>query len=211
MAGKNTNSTIVSDIYNSRIHILDLLKQRGFNVSEYEGASINEINIFNDNNQLDLLLTNEETQKKVYVKYYIEKKIRPINVYDFVEELYNTENILNQDDDLIIISKDKPNDSLIKLMTNLYKSDKYFVNIYWMKNYLFNILNHTLVPPHRILSEEEKKNIIKKYNIINSSEFPEISRFDPVAIALGVRPGELCEINRSTTTAIKEYYYRLCY
>jgi DNA-directed RNA polymerase subunit H (RpoH/RPB5) len=211
MAGKNTNSTIVSDIYNSRIHILDLLKQRGFNVSEYEGASINEINIFNDNNQLDLLLTNEETQKKVYVKYYIEKKIRPINVYDFVEELYNTENILNQDDDLIIISKDKPNDSLIKLMTNLYKSDKYFVNIYWMKNYLFNILNHTLVPPHRILSEEEKKNIIKKYNIINSSEFPEISRFDPVAIALGIRPGELCEINRSTTTAIKEYYYRLCY
>ena len=211
MSSKNTNSTIVSDIYYSRIHILELLKDRGFDVSDYEGASINEINIFNDNNQLDLLLTNPKTQKKVYVKYYIEKKIRPINVYDFVEELFNTENILNQEDDLIIISKDKPNDSLIKLMTNLYKSDKYFVNIYWMKSYLFNILKHALVPKHRILSPEEKSDISKKFNITNDTEYPEISRFDPVSIAIGIRPGELCEITRSTTTAIKEKYYRLCY
>lgn len=211
MAGKNTNSTIVSDIYHSRIHILDLLKNRGFNVSEYEGASINEINIFNEHNQLDLLLTNDKTQRKVYVKYYIEKKIRPVNVYDFVEELYNTENILNQEDDLIIISKDNPNDSLVKLMNNLYKSEKYFVNIYWMKKYLFNILKHDLVPPHRILSEEERNSVIKKYNITNDKQFPEISRFDPVAIAIGLRPNQLCEINRSTTTAITELYYRLCY
>jgi DNA-directed RNA polymerase subunit H (RpoH/RPB5) len=211
MAGKNTNSTIVSDIYHSRIHILDLLKGRGFDVSEYEGASINEINIFNEHNQLDLLLTNPETNRKVYVKYYIEKKIRPVNVYDFVEELYNTENVLNQEDDLIVISKDKPNDSLVKLMNNLYKSDNYFVNIYWMKRYLFNILKHDLVPPHRILSNIEKDLIIKKFNITDDKQFPEISRFDPVAIAIGLRPDTLCEIKRSTTTAITEFYYRLCY
>jgi len=211
MPAKNKNSTIVSDIYHSRIHILELLKNRGFDVSDYEGASINEINIFNENQQLDLLLTNPETKKKVYVKYYIEKKIRPINVYDFVEELYNTENILNQEDDLIIVSKDKPNDSLVKLLTNLYKTEKNYVNIYCMKNYLFNILKHTLVPPHKVLSQDEMLNIIKKFNITNVKQFPEISRFDPVAIALGLRPGELCEINRSTSTAINNYYYRLCY
>ena len=42
----NTNSTIVSDIYRSRINILDILQDRGFNVSDYNGTSINEINIF---------------------------------------------------------------------------------------------------------------------------------------------------------------------
>ena len=35
--------------------------------------------------------------------------------------------------------------------------------------------------------------------------------FDPVAIAIGLKPNNLCEIKRSTTTAITEYYYRLCY
>ena len=55
MATKTQNSTIVSDIYHSRSIILNLLKRRGFDVDDYDGASINEINIMNNNNQLDLL------------------------------------------------------------------------------------------------------------------------------------------------------------
>ena len=48
MAAKSQNSTIVSDIYHSRKVLLNLLKRRGFNVEDYEGASINEINIMNN-------------------------------------------------------------------------------------------------------------------------------------------------------------------
>ena len=39
---------------------------------------------------------------------------------------------------------------------------------------------------------------------------PEIGRFDPVAQAIGLRPGELCEIIRSSPTAITTKYYRFC-
>ena len=211
MVIKNTNSTIVSELYTSRIYILQILESRGFNVSDYTGTSINEINIFNEHQQLDLLLKNDETNKKVYVKYYTEKKIRPVNVYDFVEELYNTENILSTDDDLIIVVKDKPNDSLIKALNSLYKTDGIYVNAFYTKSYLYNILKHDLVPPHRILSEDEKVKVKEKFNITNDKQFPEISRFDPVAIAIGIRPSQLCEITRSTPTAMTDLYYRLCY
>ena len=74
----------------------------------------------------------------------------------------------------------------------------------------YNILNHTLVPPHKILSNEESLEIKKKYNINNNSEIPEISRFDPVAEAIGLRPNQLCEIVRKSPTAIETLYYRLC-
>ena len=211
MVIKNTNSTIVSELYTSRIYILQILESRGFNVSDYTGTSINEINILNEHQQLDLLLKNDETNKKVYVKYYTEKKIRPVNVYDFVEELYNTENILSTDDDLIIVVKDKPNDSLIKALNSLYKTDGIYVNAFYTKSYLYNILKHDLVPPHRILSEDEKVKVKEKFNIRNDKQFPEISRFDPVAIAIGIRPSQLCEITRSTPTAMTDLYYRLCY
>uniref|UniRef100_A0A6C0C2Q4 RNA polymerase subunit H/Rpb5 C-terminal domain-containing protein n=1 Tax=viral metagenome TaxID=1070528 RepID=A0A6C0C2Q4_9ZZZZ len=211
MVIKNTNSTIVSELYTSRIYILQILESRGFNVSDYTGTSINEINILNEHQQLDLLLKNDETNKKVYVKYYTEKKIRPVNVYDFVEELYNTENILSTDDDLIIVVKDKPNDSLIKALNSLYKTDGIYVNAFYTKSYLYNILKHDLVPPHRILSEDEKVKVKEKFNITNDKQFPEISRFDPVAIAIGIRPSQLCEITRSTPTAMTDLYYRLCY
>ena len=50
----------------------------------------------------------------------------------------------------------------------------------------------------------------KQYNITNDNEFPEISRFDPVAQAIGLRPGKLCKIIRPSPTAINTEYYRMC-
>jgi DNA-directed RNA polymerase subunit H len=96
-------------------------------------------------------------------------------------------------------------------MTNLYIKDKVFCTIMTLKQLQFNILDHSLVPLHRILSESEVATIKENYNIIQDSQFPEISRFDPVAKAIGMRPGEVCEIIRGSKTAITTKYYRLCY
>ena len=85
-----------------------------------------------------------------------------------------------------------------------------FVNIINMKIFLFNILEHKYVPKHRILSEKEIDEVCEQYNIINDSEWPEISRFDPVAKTIGIKPGQLCEIIRPSKTAITSKYYRLC-
>ena len=79
-----------------------------------------------------------------------------------------------------------------------------------MNNYLYNILDNNLVPPHRVLSNEEKEAISKEYNILEDTQYPEISRFDPVAIAIGLRPSEVVEITRSSPTALTTKYYRLC-
>ena len=210
MTTKTQNSTIVSDIYHSRKVVLNLLKRRGFNVSDYEGPSINEINIMNNNNQLDLYLTNPQNNKKIYVKYHLKTKIRPSNVYDYVQELYNMDDVLTPKDDLIIITKESVNDTLKKLIDNIFKTEGYYINIYHIKRYKFNILKHTLVPSHRICSVEEKEKIEKQYNIMEQKQFPEISRFDPVAIAIGARPGDLLEIIRSSPTSLTSKYYRLC-
>ena len=53
--------------------------------------------------------------------------------------------------------------------------------------------------------------IMEKYNIRERKQFPEISRFDPVAMALGMRPNLVCEIIRPTKSTIESKYYRLCY
>ena len=91
-----------------------------------------------------------------------------------------------------------------------YKTDKYYVNIYNIHDYLYNILDHVLVPPHRIIDNEERKEVAKYYNIVNNSQWPEISRFDPVAIAIGLKPGEVVEITRSSPTSLTTKYYRFC-
>lgn len=66
------------------------------------------------------------------------------------------------------------------------------------------------MPPHRVLTSSEKIEVKNRYNIVNDNEFPELSRFDAVAQAIGIRPGEVCEINRPSKTAISAPYYRIC-
>ena len=96
-------------------------------------------------------------------------------------------------------------------MSNTYLRDNIFFVIFNLKQLAFNILNHALVPPHRILSKEEDVAMRKKYNITSDSELPEISRFDPVAKAIGIRPKEVCEILRPSKTSVITKFYRLCY
>ena len=96
------------------------------------------------------------------------------------------------------------------LLLEIYKNEHKFVNVYNLNNYLFNILEHVLVPPHRVLSESEKQKTYTDYNISKDDELPEISRFDPVAQALGMKPGDVCEIIRPSPTSIESLYYRFC-
>ena len=58
--------------------------------------------------------------------------------------------------------------------------------------------------------KQAKNEVIKKYNIVNIKQLPDISRFDPVAQAIGMRPGDVCCIERPSKTAIISKYYRLC-
>ena len=204
-------TSLVSQLYKSRKILLELLKRRGFDVKGYDNFSFSELRVMNANKQLDMLLTNLATNKKIYIKYHLATKIRPPYVYDYVEDLFNLEEVLTPTDDLIIIIKDKVNDTSVKLMTNLYITEKIFCTILTLKQLQFNILDHSLVPPHRILSTKEIDNIKIKYNITQNDQFPEISRFDPVAQAIGLRPDQVCEIIRGSKTAITTKYYRLCY
>ena len=46
-----------------------------------------------------------------------------------------------------------------------------------------------------------------KYHIKNDKQIPDISRFSPVALALGIRPGQMCKIIRPSRTAINSNFY----
>ena len=201
------NKNIIT-VHKSREVLLDILTTRGFNTEEYKGFSINEIHALFVNKQLDILL--ENTDKKVYIKYYLEKTIRPTNVHDIIEDLFNIEQILTPTDDLIIIIKDEPNDTLQKLQKYIFEHEHIFVTIINIARLQFNILNHALVPSHRIITKEEAEEVKTKFNVTQDQQFPTISRFDPVSQVLGIRPNEIVEIIRSSKTAITTKFYRIC-
>jgi len=118
---------------------------------------------------------------------------------------------LTKDDTLFIIIKDDPNDTIINELKHIWETDGIFIVIESIKRLQFNILKHVLVPNHIIISEEEEvQDVMFKYNITNKNNFPDISRFDPVARVIGLRPGQVCKIIRPSKTAIEAPYYRIC-
>jgi|TARA_B100000795_G_scaffold260145_1_gene235718 DNA-directed RNA polymerase subunit H (RpoH/RPB5) len=214
MAQTSSYNPIVSKLFRSRNTLLEILSEkRGFNVSDYTGFSVTELHSMMKNEQLDMLLENNETGKKIFVKYHLGPKLKSngAQIYDYIDDLYDIEQILKDDDELIIVTKDKTNDGIKAIITQVFINDNKFINIYNLHSYLFNILRHDMVPDHTVLSEEDKNAVKKKYYITHESQFPEISRFDPVAQAIGLRPGQLVEIIRASPTAITTKYYRLCY
>ncbi len=202
------NSRLVSEIYNSRNVLMDIMETRGFKVDDYNDFSITEVNAMNKNEQLDLLLTNEEpTKGKIYIKYNLTKGLRPQNIDDMIEELFDIEQILTKEDELLIITKNDPNDTLLNHLERIWLVNNTYVNILSISRLGFNILKHCYVPPHELV---DKDIISKKFNIKDDSQYPDISRFDPVAVVLGFRPGVLCKITRPSPNAIESEYYRLC-
>jgi DNA-directed RNA polymerase subunit H (RpoH/RPB5) len=200
----------IIQIYKSRINILEILKTQDYNVSDYEGSGINEVNSMNKSNQLDMLLSKNDNSKKVYIKYHSAKTLSHSNITQYIDDLFNIDNILKNKDDLIIIMKDEPNESLVKVLKNIWEKEHKYINVFNIKRLQYNILKHELVPPHVVLTQEEAKEIKNKFNITDDSQIPDISRFGPVAQAICIRPGELCKITRSSRSAITSEFYRIC-
>jgi DNA-directed RNA polymerase subunit H len=204
-------SPLFNKVYKSRETLLSILKtHREYNVRNYDDFSVSELRIMMENGELDMLVVNEVTKKKVYIKYHIETKIKQGVIYDYIEDLFELENTLGDEDELIIVTKDKLNDNIKAFLKHTYSSENKFINIINMDDYLFNILEHILVPTHTVLSTSDKEILFKKLYITEGKQLPEISRFDPVSVAIGLRPGEVVEIVRPSPTAITSLYYRYC-
>lgn len=215
MASQNLSS-LISSIYKSRKIVLNLMERQGYAIEDYNNFSINEVNTMKINNQLDMLLEkkieDDDTKRKnkIYIRYYLGKMITSSNVYEMIEDLFNLEEVLTKQDTLFIIIRDDMNETLIKELNHIWETDGIFIVLQSIKRLQFNILDHTLVPEHRVLNNTKLGEVMDKYNITNKNQFPEISRFDPVAQIIGLRPGQVCHILRPSKTAIISDYYRVC-
>lgn len=72
----------------------------------------------------------------------------------------------------------------------------------------FDIFKHKLVPKHRVISEEEKKDLFEKYHI-TERHLPRISVTDPAILVIGAKVRDVVEITRKSPVAGETKYYRV--
>lgn len=212
----SSSNNRVLQIYTARKTILELLHSKhNYNIDDYKGFSINEIDVMLNSNQLDLLLSEsvDNTEiSKTYVKFHLGKNLNENSLQPILEDLFILTDTLTPNDTLIVIYEGgDPNDSLKTHLKYKFSHDGIFVVVHNIKRLQFNILEHHLLPSNiTILNENETIELKQKYNLNKIQELPEISRFDPMALAICLRPGQICKFFRKSPTALSAVYYRVC-
>ncbi|MBI2134100.1 DNA-directed RNA polymerase subunit H [Candidatus Woesearchaeota archaeon] len=75
-------------------------------------------------------------------------------------------------------------------------------------NKKIDIKKHIFVPKHQKLSEKEKEDLLRKYNI-TTSELPKILKSDPMALSAAAKTGDVIKIIRNSPTSGKSVFYRV--
>jgi DNA-directed RNA polymerase subunit H (RpoH/RPB5) len=216
-------------VFKSRKHILEMLDDRGFDVSDINNYTEDEIKVMLNNHRigkyegkseigpLDIFLSkkNGDDIEKIYVKYRLDDRFKKTtNLQTQINEVFET--LLNTKDTFIILNigrvllkasnKDKPDEDF---MNHLYITKGCFVQLFGLENFLFNVSRHHFVPKHRILSKKELQDILAKFNC-TVKNLPTIKRDDPQAKYLGLRPKQVCEITNINISSGTSIRYRLC-
>ena len=201
-----------SKIFKSRETLVEILYSQGYDVNDYSAVSEKHLHSMINKKQLYMLFEKKNSDSKIYIKSYfiLGKSIKKDIIPTMIDDLYYIEKILNKNDTLMILVNEEPNSTILSHLKHIWSKEGIYIVVVPLQRLQFNILKHTLVPDHRVLNDDEKNSIFTKYNAKNDSQFPQISRFDPVAQMIGLKPGQLCEITRPSKTAITSKYYRIC-
>lgn len=208
------SNNLILKLHNSRVNLLKQCESLGYNVSEHMNTSNLEVDKLYTNNKLDMIIENSK-KNKIYIKYSYatDKKNNTFTKKDLdnlKDELYEVENTLTKDDTLIIVVDDEPNDSLVTRMKYLYEQEGVFIVIHNIKRLQYNVLEHTLVPESTVLTDDELKDLMVKYNIRDLTQLPQVSRFNPQSLAICLRPGQVCKYIRKSVASLEHNYYRVC-
>jgi DNA-directed RNA polymerase subunit H (RpoH/RPB5) len=213
------DESVLDLIVRSRSTILEILENRGYDVSPYKGVSPEEILKFATTSP-DLLkihgvINNDggEAVKHVYVLYWVSSAVR-LKLEAEMAKLWDEENPSHynpENDELVIILSEPFNDAFHAQAIKEWTRRKARVSFFQLKNVITNPVKHTYVPPHRKLSEEEITDLMKGLHLKSKSELPHIKfHYDMQARVLGLVPGDIVEITRPSETSGVYRLYRVC-
>jgi DNA-directed RNA polymerase I, II, and III subunit RPABC1 len=98
----------------------------------------------------------------------------------------------------------------IDLETESHKllNEEWRIEIFLASEMKVNITLHELVPKHTVLTDEQKKQLLKRYNL-QEKHLPRIQKSDPIARYYGLERRSVVRIERASETAGRYLTYRL--
>lgn len=110
---------------------------------------------------------------------------------------------------VILVALVPPSENVLRVIKNMTRDR--MIQFFHIRQLRFDITTHRIAMPHRILKDDERTEVMKKFNIVNpENQLPWIDSQDPMVKWIGGRPGDIIEVTRHSDSAGSELYYRYC-
>tara|TARA_Y100000591_G_C21668118_1_gene611456 strand:- start:51 stop:590 length:540 start_codon:yes stop_codon:yes gene_type:complete len=175
-----------SNIDRCKVVVNEMMNDRGYNYSSED-----------DNT----LIYTREDKKRNTVIIFIDKKedikVKQVQKYKktYDEDMY---------DIILIVTFISIEEKLLSKYMDLEYNN---MQVFHIKDLLYNITKHKYVPKHSILNEEEKKQFTELYKI---TDIAKIKISDPVCRYHFAKIGNIMKITRLSNNSKEEINYRLC-
>lgn len=136
--------------------------------------------------------------KRIYLKIF-DYKINSINknspIGEFITKFYNEYKIILVDD-------------INQKSENIIENYKTPCEIFKNNQFLFNLVDHDMVPNHEVLSQEQGEKVLQTY-CAKKKDMPLISTSDPVGKYYNIKIGNIVRIIRPSDGTVDSIFYRI--
>jgi len=195
-------------------NLKEMLLGRGDNIDEFEEheVDIQREEFYNDKGVIDFHTSNTT------LIFALTKKLRMTVLKELKDDAKNEiTNIVSKYNDKINIIIIFNNDTISSpIVQQLHTYDKMLqkkggtLQYFHVKNLLFNPTKHQLVPKHIKLNAEQTSQMMEKYLIKGKIQMPFILHSDVIAKWMGLKQGDVVQIERYNENSGLSYYYRVC-
>lgn len=206
-------------IARTRPTIVEILKNRGYDVTAYEKESPADIvTLAAKPGNLQMMAKRGDglaPMEECVVLYWVENAVRlkvETELKKILDPSTNPDSAFDPTKTEVVIVLAEPFHEVFHLqaakMWGKYKARVSFFNI---KQLVTNPSKHAYVPSHRKLTEDEIAHAMTTWNVRSKSEFSRILyHVDIQARVLGLVPGDVVEIRRPSPTTGEYVLYRVC-
>jgi DNA-directed RNA polymerase subunit H (RpoH/RPB5) len=205
----------------SRSTILDILDERGYDVTPYRNIAPQQILTLAEGHAraLDIVVQRKEDgaapSEKAIVVYQLQDRIR-LRLATVIRDLYDNppdsseSNAVTKNDDVIVLINEPYHEVFDKMSLQMWQQQKARLVFFHIKQVVVHLGKHVLVPPHRKLTAEEAKEEMERLHLTQKSQLPLIKHHDIQSRLMGLVPGDIIEVMRPSPTAGIARVLRIC-